>query len=53
MQKDVRKLVASPFTTRIRDYNMPDGLKVPTNLKTYDGMSDPDDHLTVFMGTID
>ncbi|GJR11868.1 hypothetical protein Tco_0794520, partial [Tanacetum coccineum] len=30
-----------------------DGLKVPTNLKAYDGMSDPDDHLTVFMGTMD
>ncbi|GJY43196.1 retrovirus-related pol polyprotein from transposon TNT 1-94 [Tanacetum coccineum] len=52
-QKDVRNLVASPFTAQIRDYDMPDGLKVPTNLKTYDGMSDPDDHLTVFMGTID
>ncbi|GJX97851.1 hypothetical protein Tco_0353649 [Tanacetum coccineum] len=30
-----------------------DGLKVPANLKTYDGMSYPDDHLTVFMGTMD
>ncbi|GJU04938.1 hypothetical protein Tco_1121368 [Tanacetum coccineum] len=30
-----------------------DGLKVPANLKAYDGMSDPDDHLTVFMGTMD
>nr|GEW26151.1 hypothetical protein [Tanacetum cinerariifolium] len=52
MQKDVRNLVASSFTARIRDYDMPDGLKVPTNLKIYDRMSDPDDHLTVFMGTI-
>nr|GEY17753.1 retrotransposon Gag domain-containing protein [Tanacetum cinerariifolium] len=51
--RDTRDLVASPFTNRIRDYNMPDGLKVPTNLKTYDGMSDLDDHLTVFMGTTD
>ncbi|GJU04939.1 hypothetical protein Tco_1121369 [Tanacetum coccineum] len=32
---------------------MPDGLKVPVNLKAYNGMSDPDDHLTVFMGTMD
>ncbi|GKD85149.1 hypothetical protein Tco_1356303 [Tanacetum coccineum] len=39
--------------SRIRDYDMPDGLKVPTNLKTYDIMSDPDDHLTVFMGAMD
>ncbi|GKE24539.1 reverse transcriptase domain-containing protein, partial [Tanacetum coccineum] len=51
--RDVRDLVASPFTTRIRDYDMPDGIKVPTNLRTYDGTTDPDDHLTVFMGTMD
>ncbi|GKF39817.1 hypothetical protein Tco_0119878, partial [Tanacetum coccineum] len=50
----------SRFTTENLD-NLPkqrpslirDGLKVPTNLKTYDGMSDPDDHLTIFMGTMD
>ncbi|PWA48159.1 retrotransposon gag domain-containing protein [Artemisia annua] len=35
------------------DYDMPDGLKVPTNLKTYDGTIDLDDHLTIFMGTMD
>ncbi|PWA57106.1 reverse transcriptase domain-containing protein [Artemisia annua] len=52
-EQSVRDLVASPFSKRIRDYEMPDGLKVPTNLKTYDGLSDPDDHLTVFMGTMD
>ena len=32
---------------------MPDGIRVPTNLRTYDGTTDPDDHLTVFMGTMD
>ncbi|GJT91004.1 reverse transcriptase domain-containing protein [Tanacetum coccineum] len=52
-ERDVRDLVASPFTKRIRDYDMPDGIKVPTNLRTYDGTTDPDDHLTVFMGTVD
>nr|GFB56993.1 hypothetical protein [Tanacetum cinerariifolium]GFC04720.1 hypothetical protein [Tanacetum cinerariifolium] len=52
-QKNVPNLVASPFTARIRDYDMPDGVKVPTNLKTYDGMKDPNDHLTVFMGAMD
>ncbi|PWA41064.1 reverse transcriptase domain-containing protein [Artemisia annua] len=51
--RDVRVLVASPFTKRIRDYNMPDGIKVPTNLCAYDGTTYPDDHLTVFMGTMD
>ncbi|GKD15900.1 hypothetical protein Tco_1205058, partial [Tanacetum coccineum] len=51
--RDTKDLVASPFTNRIREYDMPDGLKVPTNLKAYDVMSDPNDHLTVFMGTMD
>ncbi|PWA38565.1 gag protein [Artemisia annua] len=52
-ERNVRDLVASPFTKRIRDYVMPDGLKVPSNLKSYDGLSDPDDHLTMFIGTMD
>ncbi|GJU92858.1 reverse transcriptase domain-containing protein [Tanacetum coccineum] len=52
-EKDVRDLIASPFTKRIRDYDMPDGINVPTNLRAYDGTTDPDDHLTVFMGTMD
>ncbi|GJR54856.1 retrovirus-related pol polyprotein from transposon TNT 1-94 [Tanacetum coccineum] len=46
---NVRDLVASPFTPRIKDYDMPDGLKVPTDLKTYDCI----DRLTIFMGTMD
>ncbi|GKD24105.1 reverse transcriptase domain-containing protein [Tanacetum coccineum] len=53
LDRDMRNLVASSFTTRIRDYDMPDGIKVPTNLCTYDGTTDPNDHLTVFMGTMD
>lgn len=32
---------------------MPDGINAPTNLRVYDGTTDPDDHLTIFMGTID
>ncbi|GJU30779.1 gag protein [Tanacetum coccineum] len=32
---------------------MPNGLKVSCNLKSYDGLSDPDDHLIMFMGTMD
>ncbi|GJT75451.1 hypothetical protein Tco_1042176 [Tanacetum coccineum] len=32
---------------------MSNGLKVPSNLKSYDGLSDPNDHLTMFMGTMD
>nr|GEX33589.1 putative RNA-directed DNA polymerase [Tanacetum cinerariifolium] len=45
-------LVASSFSKRIRNYGMLDGLKLPTNLRAYDGISDPDDHLMGFM-TID
>ncbi|GJR61972.1 hypothetical protein Tco_1504134 [Tanacetum coccineum] len=52
-EMNVRDLVASPFTSWIRDYDMPDGLNAPTNLKKYDGMLDLDDHLTIFMGTMD
>ncbi|GJT63782.1 hypothetical protein Tco_1015262, partial [Tanacetum coccineum] len=52
-EKSVRDLVSSLFSKRIRDYEMPDRLKVPTNLRIYDGISDPDDHLTMFMGTMD
>ncbi|GJZ16512.1 hypothetical protein Tco_0552189 [Tanacetum coccineum] len=44
-EKDVRDLVASSFTKRIRDYDMPE------KLRAYDGTTDPNDHLTVFMGT--
>ncbi|GKF78049.1 hypothetical protein Tco_0230519, partial [Tanacetum coccineum] len=49
MDWSVRNLVASPFTTRIRDYDMPDGLKVPKKLKNIH----LDDHLTIFIGTMD
>ncbi|GKF92790.1 hypothetical protein Tco_0279509, partial [Tanacetum coccineum] len=44
-EKNVLDLVASPLSKRIRDYEMPDKLKVPTNLRIYDGLSDRDDHL--------
>lgn len=51
--RDVCGLVTSMFTKRIQDYDMSDGIRVPTNLRTYDGTTDPDDHLTVFMGMMD
>ncbi|GKD04371.1 hypothetical protein Tco_1179345 [Tanacetum coccineum] len=35
------------------NYELPDGIKVPSNLRSYDGLLDPDDHLTMFMGTMD
>ncbi|GJT31846.1 gag protein [Tanacetum coccineum] len=51
--RNVRELVASPFMKRIKDYKMPYGLKVPFNLKSYDGLSHLDEYLTMFMGTMD
>nr|GEX63208.1 reverse transcriptase domain-containing protein [Tanacetum cinerariifolium] len=45
-EKDVHDLVTSPFTKRIRDYDMPDGIEAPTNLRAYDGMTDSNDDLT-------
>ncbi|GKD11709.1 gag protein, partial [Tanacetum coccineum] len=51
--RDIHDLVASPFTKWIRDYDMPDNIKVPINLRTYDDTTDPDNHLIVFMGTMD
>nr|GEX42501.1 hypothetical protein [Tanacetum cinerariifolium] len=52
-EKDVLDLVASSFTKWVRDYDMRDGIKVLTNLRAYNGTTDPDDHLTVFMGIMD
>nr|GEU44629.1 hypothetical protein [Tanacetum cinerariifolium] len=50
---DMRDLVASLFSKQIRDYDMPDGIKVLTNLRAYDDTTDPNDHPMVFIGTID
>ncbi|GJS31334.1 hypothetical protein Tco_0491954 [Tanacetum coccineum] len=39
----------SPFTRRIIEFSAPNH-RMPTNLKIYDGYTDPDDHITRFMG---
>nr|GEW01915.1 hypothetical protein [Tanacetum cinerariifolium] len=41
--------VASP---RIQDYPLPDGLKMPSHIGSYDGKEDPDDFLNLFEGAI-
>ncbi|GJU42282.1 hypothetical protein Tco_1195239 [Tanacetum coccineum] len=37
-----------PFTLRIRNFEFPMRICMPTNVKTYDGSEDPKDHLKLF-----
>ncbi|GJR68086.1 reverse transcriptase domain-containing protein [Tanacetum coccineum] len=37
-----------PFTARIRYFKVPKRTRMPTNVKTYDGTGDPEDHLKIF-----
>ncbi|GKB88688.1 reverse transcriptase domain-containing protein [Tanacetum coccineum] len=37
-----------PFTTWIRNFEVPKRTRMPTNVKTYDGTGDPEDHLKIF-----
>ncbi|GJY62806.1 hypothetical protein Tco_0464266 [Tanacetum coccineum] len=37
-----------PFTVRIRNFEVPKRIRMPTNVKTYDGTGDPEDHLKIF-----
>lgn len=39
----------SKFTSRIETFECPPKTKVPTTVRTYDGSSDPEDHLHSFM----
>ncbi|GKE25320.1 hypothetical protein Tco_1436832 [Tanacetum coccineum] len=37
-----------PFTTRIRNFEVLKRTRMPVNVKAYDGIGDPDDHLKIF-----
>ncbi|GKE25310.1 hypothetical protein Tco_1436822 [Tanacetum coccineum] len=37
-----------PFTPRIRYFDFPKKTRMPSNVKTYDGSEDPEDHLKFF-----
>ncbi|GJU18002.1 reverse transcriptase domain-containing protein [Tanacetum coccineum] len=37
-----------PFTLRIRNFEFPKRIRMPSNIKTYDGSGDPEDHLKIF-----
>ncbi|GKF25007.1 hypothetical protein Tco_0080901 [Tanacetum coccineum] len=37
-----------PFTPRIRYFDLPKRIRMPSHVKTYDGSEDPKDHLKIF-----
>ncbi|GJY47516.1 hypothetical protein Tco_0436579 [Tanacetum coccineum] len=37
-----------PFMAWIRNFKVPQRIHMPTNVKTYDGTEDPEDHLNIF-----
>ncbi|GJT79646.1 reverse transcriptase domain-containing protein [Tanacetum coccineum] len=42
----------TPFVRWIEDYPLPDGLKMPSHIGSYDGKGDPDNFLHLFKGAI-
>ncbi|GKB21030.1 hypothetical protein Tco_0854953 [Tanacetum coccineum] len=42
----------TPFVRWIEDYTLPDGLKMPSHVVSYDGKGDPDNYLHLFEGAI-
>ncbi|GJZ16258.1 hypothetical protein Tco_0551935 [Tanacetum coccineum] len=49
LQKHYKEVLKSPFSRRIIEFSAPNH-RTPTNLKIYDGSTDPDDHITRFVG---
>ncbi|GJS26526.1 hypothetical protein Tco_0487146 [Tanacetum coccineum] len=49
LKKPYKEVLKSPFTRRIIEFSAPSH-RMPTNLKIYDGSTDPDDHITRFVG---
>nr|GFC89717.1 reverse transcriptase domain-containing protein [Tanacetum cinerariifolium] len=43
-----RRQKVDAFTRRISDFSEDKRRRMPTNVKTYDGTGDPDDHLKIF-----
>ncbi|GJR21897.1 reverse transcriptase domain-containing protein [Tanacetum coccineum] len=50
LKKPYKEVLKSPFIKRIIEFSAPSH-RMPTNLKIYDGSTDPDDHITHFVGT--
>ncbi|GKD52694.1 hypothetical protein Tco_1281670 [Tanacetum coccineum] len=49
LRKPYKEVLKSPFSRRIIEFSAPNH-RTPTNLKIYDGSTDPDDHITHFVG---
>ncbi|GJW93056.1 reverse transcriptase domain-containing protein [Tanacetum coccineum] len=49
LRKPYKEVLRSPFSRRIVEFSAPHH-RTPTNLKIYDGSTDPDDHITRFVG---
>ncbi|GKD71950.1 hypothetical protein Tco_1326040 [Tanacetum coccineum] len=49
LKKPYKEVLKSPFTRRIIEFSAPSH-RMPTNLKIYDGSTDPDDHINRFVG---
>ncbi|GKA34182.1 reverse transcriptase domain-containing protein [Tanacetum coccineum] len=51
LRKPYKEVLRSPFSLRIVEFSAPNH-QTPTNLKIYDGSTDPDDHITRFVGAV-
>ncbi|GJV64291.1 hypothetical protein Tco_1475119 [Tanacetum coccineum] len=49
LRKPYKEVLRSPFSRRIIEFSAPHH-RTPTNLKIYDGSTDPNDHITRFVG---
>ncbi|GJS75913.1 hypothetical protein Tco_0725794 [Tanacetum coccineum] len=49
LRKPYKEVLRSPFSRRIIEFSAPNH-RTPANLKIYDGSTDPDDHITRFVG---
>ncbi|GJS19165.1 hypothetical protein Tco_0447797 [Tanacetum coccineum] len=49
LRKPYKEVLKSPFSKWIIEFSAPNH-RTPTNLKIYDGSTDPDDHITCFVG---
>nr|GEV46457.1 reverse transcriptase domain-containing protein [Tanacetum cinerariifolium] len=49
LKKPYKEVLESPFTRRIIEFSAPSH-RMPTNLRVYDGFTDPDDHISRFVG---
>ncbi|GJU09058.1 hypothetical protein Tco_1125488 [Tanacetum coccineum] len=49
LKKPYKEVLKLPFTRRIIKFSAPSH-RMPTNLRIYDGSTDPDDHITRFVG---